>query len=129
MPLIEINLHPERHQLRVFGLALAAILGFFAWRFHWLFGIPALVVAAVAAAFPMALRWVFVAMMVVPYPLGLAVSWFILGLIYYGVVTPLGWVAKLCGRDLLMLRPRPDATTFWMKRKATPTRKSYFNQW
>ena len=39
MPLMEIELRPEKGQLRVFGLALAIILAVLAWRLHWAIGI------------------------------------------------------------------------------------------
>lgn len=39
------------------------------------------------------------------------VSWLLLGLVYFGVFTPLGLIARLCGRDPLQLRRRPGRTT------------------
>ncbi|MGA2496626.1 MAG: hypothetical protein ABSH20_02735 [Tepidisphaeraceae bacterium] len=129
MPLLEIELHPEKGQLRIFGLALAAILAVLAWRVHWAIGIAAALAATLAVVFPTGLRWVYVAMMVVPYPVGIAMSWAVLAVIYYGVVTPVGWLARVCGRDELNLGPRPHTETYWVKRKAPPTNESYFHQW
>ncbi len=129
MPLMEIELHPEKGQLRVFGLALAMILAVLAWRLHWTIGIAAAVAAGVTVVFPMGLRWIYVVMMIVPYPLGMALSCVALAAIYYGVITPLGWLARLCGRDALGLHSRRQAPTYWVKRKAPGTHESYFHQW
>ena len=129
MPLIELELHPEKGQLRVFGLALAIILAVLAWRLHWAIGIAAGLLAVIAVMFPTALRWLYVVMMIVPYPVGIALSWIILAVIYYAVITPLGWLARLCRRDALALKPQRDAATHWVRRKAPPTSESYFHQW
>jgi hypothetical protein len=36
----------------------------------------------------------------------------LLGLLYYGLVTPLGFVLRSCGRDRLSLR-KPATETYW----------------
>ncbi|MFI5380471.1 MAG: hypothetical protein ACHRHE_14325 [Tepidisphaerales bacterium] len=129
MSLIEFDLHPEKGSLRVFGLALAAVLAVLAWRVHGAIAIAAALAAAAAVLFPAALRWVYVVMMVVPYPVGLAVSWLILTAIYYGVLTPIGWLARLSGRDPLLLKRKSGAETYWVRRKAPPADESYFHPW
>jgi hypothetical protein len=129
MPLMEFELHPEKSHLRVFGLALAAILAVLAWRWHWAIVIAAAVVAAVAVLFPAGLRWVYVVMLAVAYPLGVIVSWVVLAAVYYGVVTPVGWVARICGRDRLLLKRSGETQTYWAKCKATPPSEGYFHPW
>jgi hypothetical protein len=39
-------------------------------------------------------------------------SWFVLGLIYFGLFTPLRWFGSLLGRDPLCLKTRDDATSY-----------------
>ena len=41
-----------------------------------------------------------------------------LGLLFFVVLTPLGFIARLFGRDLLGLTPRAK-TSYWIERKAS----------
>lgn len=41
----------------------------------------------------------------------------ILGLLFYGVVTPIGLIMRWAGRDALRLRPGKLATTYWVTRE------------
>jgi hypothetical protein len=40
----------------------------------------------------------------------------ILGILFYLVFTPLGWVLRRMGKDFLRLRPAPEASTYWIPR-------------
>ncbi len=60
-------------------------------------------------------------------PIGLIISNLILGLIYYGIMTPLGWILRLTGRDPLRLR-KPDGATYWVRRTHRPEPASYYRQ-
>jgi len=44
------------------------------------------------------------------------VSPLVLGLIFYGVFTPIAWGMRLAGRDLMRRRFEPDATSYWLNR-------------
>ncbi len=37
--------------------------------------------------------------------------------LFYGVVTPVAWIARLAGKDLLRLRRDPAATSYWIERR------------
>jgi hypothetical protein len=41
----------------------------------------------------------------------------ILGLLFYGTVTPMGLLLRLLGKDLLRLRFDPDAASYWIERR------------
>ncbi len=41
----------------------------------------------------------------------------ILGLMFYLVITPAGLLIRLLGKDLLRLKPDPDASTYWVPRE------------
>ena len=45
------------------------------------------------------------------------VSSVLMALIFYGVVTPLAWVLRRSGRDLLRLKLLPLADTYWLVRR------------
>jgi hypothetical protein len=40
----------------------------------------------------------------------------ILGVLFYLVFTPLGWVLRRMGKDFLRLRAAPEASTYWISR-------------
>ncbi len=41
----------------------------------------------------------------------------VLGILFYLVFTPFGWVLRRMGKDFLRLRPTPGATTYWIARQ------------
>ena len=49
--------------------------------------------------------------------LGKVVSPLITGLLFYGVVTPMGLLARLVGKDLLHLRWSPQQPSYWIDRR------------
>ena len=52
-----------------------------------------------------------------------------LGIIFYGVFTPFGWVLRLLGKDYLRLKPAQDACSYWIMRQPPgPEPKSMANQ-
>jgi hypothetical protein len=53
----------------------------------------------------------------------------VLGIFFYGVFTPLGWVLRRMGKDFLRLRSAPDATSYWIPRQPPgPEPESMANQ-
>ena len=68
------------------------------------------------------------------YRVGMAWGWrftLLLGqvmlvLLFFLVLTPLGWGLRLCGKDLLSLKRRPEATSYWQRsRGAIDLEKMY----
>jgi len=53
----------------------------------------------------------------------------VLGILFYLVFTPFGWVLRRMGKDFLRLRPAPGATTYWIPRQPPgPTPESMSRQ-
>lgn len=48
--------------------------------------------------------------------LGRIVSPVVIGILYYGVITPFGIVMRLAGKDPLRLKRDPGAATYWIPR-------------
>lgn len=44
------------------------------------------------------------------------VSPLVLGLIFYGMFTPIAWGMRLAGRDIMKRRFEPQSTTYWQER-------------
>jgi hypothetical protein len=40
----------------------------------------------------------------------------VMWILFFGAVVPLGWYLRKRGEDLLRLKMRPDATTYWIER-------------
>ena len=147
MALVEINWRPDKRRLREFGAAaavlLAALGGWAVWR-HTLFGvtlepatartaaealwIAAGLVAALTVAVPAALRPIYVGLSVVALPIGVAVSYIILAVLFYGVITSVGLVMRLVRRDPLRRRFDPAERTYWTRREPPAEKRRYFRQ-
>lgn len=120
---MKLRFKEDPREWRKFGLSsslvLALLVGFLCWRgvlpnLGSVFGLAFLLLTAVLAlARP---RWFRT-----PYRLGLRFSHLlgrvvapvVLGLIFFLVLTPLGLLLRLLGKDLLRLRRNPAATTYW----------------
>ena len=59
--------------------------------------------------------------------LGSIVSPFVMGIIYFAVVTPIGVLMRLLGKDLLKTTKTKSISTYWMKRdkKQTSMKKQF----
>jgi len=134
----DIPFTPSRNVLRQFAalwlvcfLALGANQYFLKDRPLW-----GMALAAVAVIFglpgllrPALVRWIFVAWMVVAFPIGWLVSRLILALLYFLVFTPLALWFRLRGRDLLGRKPAPDQQSFWEPKQTPRDLRSYFRQY
>jgi len=57
------------------------------------------------------------------------VSPVVMGLIFFLVVTPIGWFMRLACKDVLALQRRPDLKSYWIKRQLSqPSADSMKNQ-
>jgi hypothetical protein len=147
MTLIRIIWHPDPKALRLFGAAaVVAFVGIGTWirygrtffgiaieeptaqTVSWvLWGVAAacLVLATVA---PKALRPLYLGLSVAGYPIGIIISLFVLALVYYGVVTPIGLAMRLAGRDPLHRTFDRQAGSYWTRRPSGQDAKRYFRQ-
>ncbi len=138
MALIEIDRNPPRGTLRWFGLLwLPLALAMLAWLARSRLGAPvawtwtaAGVLAAasilVGALAPSRLRPVFVGWMLAVSPIGWTIGHVLLGLIYFGLVTPIGLARRLLAGDPLRRRFDRQAATYWQPRPPSPPASSYF---
>jgi drug/metabolite transporter (DMT)-like permease len=92
------------------------------------YGVLALVVGSLGLIWPRAIRPVFVAWSVVAFPIGWLVSTVTLGVLFYGLFTPIGLVFRAFGRDLLARRRTPNVQSYWRPKPAARTSREYFRQ-
>ena len=71
---------------------------------------------------------IYTAWMVGFQPIGWTVSHLLLAVIYYGVITPIGLLMRLFGRDPLQRRFDRSASTYWIQRKQSTDTDRYFRQ-
>ncbi|HWL94628.1 MAG TPA: SxtJ family membrane protein [Phycisphaerae bacterium] len=144
--MIKIDWNPPPKTLRYFGLIGMFAFPALAWAAHagfaafglipenarpivaWiLLGLAAYCTVSAAVA-PAALKPLFIGMSVIGAPIGIAVSYVVLGIVYFLVITPIALIFKLIGRDALHRRLEPSAQTYWVKRTPTTDVKRYFRQ-
>ena len=135
--MIDLNLDPSKKDLKVFGTAflVASILlgGILAWRiglgtFSYALWIAGPIVAVVGFAFPKALKPLYIALTVLAWPIGMVIGTILLGLTYYLVVTAVGLVFRLLGKDPMHRRFDRKAESYWIRRRPITDVSRYFRQ-
>ncbi len=121
MALIRVNWDPSERDLRFFGWGLvlmaAGLGGALAWRARPMAGAAVGGVLGLAGFATLlrprlAGRRIYRAWMSVAWIIGTVLSSGVLALIYFGILTPIGLVMRLAGRDALGLRRRGE--TYWV---------------
>jgi hypothetical protein len=128
---------PSERELRWFGVLVFAVFAVFGgvvlWQLESL--LAAQVLWGIGVAFALVyytvrpLRWPLHALwMRLTAPLGWAVSHLVLAVIYYGIITPVGLVMRLFGRDALTRRFEPAAESYWVVRDSDGKPARYLRQ-
>jgi hypothetical protein len=137
MSLIRIPSDPSRRQLAVFGAAwlisltvvgilLLARTGSLPLAAS--FWAAAVLVPLVGGLIPGLLRAVYLGTHWATFPVGLVMSYVVLGAVYYLVLAPTGLVMRLWGYDPLGRRFDRSASSYWSLRKPAPQIDRYFRQ-
>lgn len=149
--MIKIDFNPKNQQLSQFGwIALLGfpLLGFMiAWNFlvdpdaagpageaissTFFFVMLGVGIATLALSLvnPRLILPIYVGLMIVALPIGLVISFILMGAIYYLLVTPLALFFKLIGRDKLERTIDRSATSYWHVRETQPSPASYLKQY
>lgn len=101
------------HQRQVLAIALAML---------------AVTLGPLGLAWPRTIRPVFIGWTALAYPIGWVVSRIVLGVVFYGLFTPVAWVFRMIGRDALGLKPRPHAVTYWHSKPRATDKAKYLRQ-
>jgi len=124
----DLPLNPSARTLRQFaGLWILFFGGLACWHTSivWalvaLLGMPGLV-------WPAVLRPIFVGWMVLVFPIGWVMSRVLLGVLFYGLFTPLAIAFRLGGRDTLRRRARPEGDSYWVPKPSVSEVSRYFRQ-
>ncbi len=124
-------------ELRWFGplfLLFAGMIGsLLRWRFDapqlatwvWAFGGGTIVVYYLI---PSARRTIFMAWLGAVYPIGWLLCHFLLGIVFYLVVFPIGMLLRIARYDPLKRKIEPRITSSWIKRESSSDPRKYFRQ-
>jgi hypothetical protein len=73
-------------------------------------------------------RKLYVGWMLAAVPIGWTLTHLILGVIYYLVLTPIGLLMRLVGKDPMRRRLERDASSYWIERDEAAGSERYFKQ-
>ena len=120
--MIAIQLNPSTKQLRQFaGIWFPAFCALVGWSIghktgHWseveIGWVLAGLLSVGGLILPVLIRPIFVGLILLTFPIGWVVSHLLLGLIFYGVVTPIGLILRISGHDPLQLK-KPSGNSVW----------------
>jgi len=120
--MIAIQWNPSTKQLRQFaGIWFPAFCGLVGWSIgnktgHWseveIGWALAGLLSVGSLVLPVLIRPIFVGLILLTFPIGWVVSHLLLGLIFYGVVTPIGLILRISGHDPLQLK-KPIGNSVW----------------
>ncbi len=121
----ELNeLSTTRRDLRKFGLLVGGVCLLLAgWTLFrhkpiWPYLLtPGALLFVLGLVLPRSLLWVYRAWMAIAFTLGLIVSTIVLTLFYFLVMTPIGLLARLFGKDFLSLKMDRQSKTYWLPRE------------
>ena len=137
MKLLQIDHHPSLRQLNVFGILW--LLFFSAIGGGLLKGESSVLVAtvvwgiatvvpAIGWVVPEFMRIVYVGMAYLTYPIGFVVSYLIMVMVYYLVLTPIGLAMRLFGYDPMNRHFDNNTDTYWCSREQDDRFDAYFRQ-
>jgi uncharacterized membrane protein len=129
------QLKTGERELRKFGWLVGgvlAVLGILMWLRHKTYFpyllAPGVVLVVSGFLFPKVLKYVYIAWMSAAIVLGFVVSNVILTIFFLLVITPIGLIAHLCGRDFLRLKIQREAPTYWIRRERVAKTAAEYEQ-
>jgi uncharacterized membrane protein YccC len=136
--LVEINWNPEKRELRQFGLIAVVVFAAAGIILRFGFGVagiwalmPAgvgLCICLITLVSAKAARIIYLGLTFAALPIGLVMSFLLMATFYFLILTPVGLVFRLSGRDVLDRKFKADTPTYWLPRQKTCDPEQYFHQ-
>ena len=132
-----VNRNPSSRDLLWFGLLLPLFITLVGAIARWQFSAPAAALGiwsvggALAALYwiaPPLRRPVLVGWMYAALPIGWTVSHLMMGVVYFGVVMPIGLVSRLVRGDTLHRKPDRNVSSYWIERPRRSGTRRYLRQ-
>ena len=118
------NIKSEKKELREFGITLGVVFGLLGALFWWRHkpSFAYLLVASVFFAFfglliPVVLKPVQKVWMAVALIMGSIMTRVILSILFYLVITPIGFICRVLGKDILDLKIDKNKKSYWINRE------------
>jgi len=118
------QLKTDTATLRKFGLVVGGVFVAIGLLFLWrhpnrtpYFAWPGGVLMVVGAILPRMLRWIYIVWMSLAFVLGFVMAHVILALFFYLVITPVGLLARVVGKDFLSLKLDGATKSYWLPRE------------
>ncbi len=107
-------------ELRKFGITMAIILGILtgitlykgSWLFPYFLGLAG-AFFVIGILKPILLKYIYLGWMAIAITMGFFVTKVILSIVFYGIFTIVGIIARLVNQDMLDQQYDPDAETYW----------------
>jgi hypothetical protein len=138
MSLIEINWSPNRKELRMFGIISLIASVLISLLLYVLKGLGiqwmAIIIFIGIVIFLSSLisfkltRGIYLGLILVTMPIGLVVSFVLLAIFYFLLLTPVGLLFRLMGRDALGRKFDSAADSYWLIRRPPDSLDRYFHQ-
>lgn len=130
--MVQTKLPPDRHFGALFTIVFAVLAGINYYRgghaYLWLVGASA-VIGVVTLVRPQLLRPFNALWMRFAALLHRIVSPLVLGAIFYVILTPVGVLQRITGRDTMRRKTEPQAKSYWIRREPPgPPPESLRNQ-
>ena len=130
------NIRSGRNELRKFGITMGIVLGllggFLLWRgkvYYPIFFIISTLFLFLGLVLPVLLKPIQKIWMVLALIMGWFMTRIILIILFYLIVTPIGLLARLFGKDFLNTKFNKNADSYWIPKKEAPfDKKNYENQ-
>ena len=128
----ELPFHPTPRVLRQFSAAWLVFFLALALKHHHsmaghiLAGVA--LIGVLGLVKPQAVRWLFVGATIAAFPIGWVVTYVVLLVMFYLVLTPLAFVFRWRGRDELQLKRQSGRESFWLELGETTEPGRYLTQ-
>ena len=136
MSFTQINWHPDKKFIRNFGIIVLIMLPLISYllqrqghiSMEWFWGIcggGVGIFLCCLVSYSIG-RSIYLAFAILTYPIGLVVSFLLIGLLYYAVITPIGLIFMLLKKDPLSRRFDRSADSYWLERGKPKNINSYY---
>lgn len=138
MGLVQLDLNPPPAKLRQFGWLSPIMLLVIGGVLRWRFGLPmtglaglclaGLLVFIASRVSPGLVRPVYIGLVILGFPVGWVVGHLVMIVFFFGVITPVGLVFRVFGRDSLRCRWDPRQESYWTEHPGCDSVARYFRQ-
>jgi len=129
------NIKSGKSDLRKFGITIGIVLillgGLLFWRqqnYYFYFFILAAAFIIPGLAVPAVLKPIHKVWMTLSIILGWVMTRVILGVLFYLVVTPTGWLARLFGKEFLDLKINKGVSSYWISKEEQKLNKADYER-